>query len=281
VLRSDASLPASALTCLIWRFGKHLRELDLRHFDMTNQVLGEIQQLSSLEWLSFAIGSYCTLDQVSATLHALPGLRHLGVHNNCHKFSVMDAIIVGRRCTKLTSLTLSTICLVRDETKLAGNHRRMGSPLPLEFQFRTLATFLKSLQRLYLAMDLSADSMRALARHYGHLKHLTFYHTTTLPAFTISAEEAELYAPHLRYVDMTSAESAEDTIVLTVARHCNELLELRARYYAEMTDVEAGAPLQPGPVLYLQLRLYSRWMSTSALQALQDRHLDVKICRDV
>jgi hypothetical protein len=119
--------------------------------------------------------------------------------------------------------------------------------------------------------------MRALAQHYRHLKQLTFFHTPTIPLFSTDQAEAEMYAPHVRYLDMTRAESAEDPIVVSVARQCRELLDLRTQYFAELAAAEAGASNASRPVVILELRVHSPYLPALSLQVLQDRNPEVKI----
>jgi hypothetical protein len=277
VLASEASFSTPVMSCLVRRFGKKLSGLNLHEYDMSNQVLRDLRRLTGLEALWIAVGMECTIEEVAVTLGALPRLRTLKLHNRMKNLTVEQAAMLGHSCRELTSLSLVSILFIPDSTNLTEGMLAMGRPWELEYQFRTLAPFLKKLQTLSLSIGISPDSMRALAQHYRHLRYLTFFHTPTIPAFATSQTEAARYAPHVRYLDMSRAESAEDPIVVSVARQCRELLDLRAQYFAELAAAGAAVENEPGPVVFLELRVNSPLLPQSALRILQDRNPGVRI----
>jgi hypothetical protein len=241
-----------ALIVLFSRFRvHHLCELDLHKYHMKDSVLWSIRRLSGLHTLSIAIRRNCTPEKVAATVSALPQLRTLALHNNTMQSLTMEkANVLGRCCTKLTSLTF-------------GNFKFLPTFTPL----------LSQLQRLSLTDVKHSHSIRSVAQHCRHLKYLTFYRAIPVVVFTTDKNDA----PRLRYVDMSSPESVKDSAILSVAVCCKMLLEHRAVYRSELVAAGAGTLHEPGPVLSVELRLQCPRHPACALRVLQERNPEVDI----
>jgi hypothetical protein len=147
-LKSDASFSTAAMAGLIRSFGKNLCGLNLHKYDMSNEVLCALRQLTGLQILYIAIGMYCTIEEVAVTLASLPQLRVLKLHNRMKNLTVEQATMLGHSCTEVTCLTLSSILFIPDSTNLPPGMLAMGRPWELECQFRTLAPLLKKLRFL-------------------------------------------------------------------------------------------------------------------------------------
>jgi hypothetical protein len=274
ILRASIPEPFSAMMIVIWRFGEHLRELDLCPFPMWDEALINIQCLTRLELLHFALCELCTMESVAATLDALPLLRDFGMYH-CRRgqFTVQYATLIAERCTKLTSLALTSIYPVP-----------VQSIVPLSSSFIVPMTpYLTNLEslNLSLSLNLTTHDAQALAQHCTKLQRLSFIRALVMPAFTPALAEVMPSFPHLLFLNVREMNGCTDVLIIAVARHCKQLRQLFVTGCTLLTDASIAALTRHNPPLTdLQCAQCPRF-TRPALEALQKVNPVVHICGEV